>query len=61
MRTIQLTVDLPRDDVHFLADLAEAKRCTLQEMIEEAVAVFAGTERRMRDCSVECFDSPTGH
>ncbi|MFO0946451.1 MAG: hypothetical protein U1D30_10955 [Planctomycetota bacterium] len=46
MRTIQVSAELPRDDVLFLANLADEKRCTFEEMLEEAVAQFVAAQRR---------------
>ena len=46
MRTIQVSANLPRDDVLFLANFADEKRCTFEEMLEEAVAQFVAAERR---------------
>lgn len=45
MRRIEVSVDLPREEVRFLGELAERKRCTLAEMIEDAVAVYVGRLR----------------
>lgn len=45
MGRIEVSVDLARDEVQFLGELAERKRCTVAEMVEEAVAVYVGRLR----------------
>lgn len=49
MTRMQVPVELPIDEIRFLGDLAEQKHCTLGDMIEEAVAVYAERERRRRE------------
>jgi hypothetical protein len=45
MRRIGISVELPSEEVQFLGELADLKHCTLGDMIEEAVALFAEQQR----------------
>lgn len=45
MRRIEVSVDLPKEEVQFLGELAERKHCTVAEMVEEAVYVYVGRWR----------------
>jgi predicted transcriptional regulator len=45
MKRVEVSVDLASEEVQFLSELAERKRCTLAEMVEEAVAVYVGWQR----------------
>lgn len=45
MHRIAVSVDLPRDEVRFLGEVAERNRCTLEEMIEDAVANYVSRLR----------------
>jgi len=48
MRRMALPVELPAEEVRFLGEIADEKHCTLNDMIEEAVARHVEVERRKR-------------
>jgi len=45
MSQIAVSVDLPSEEVRYLWEVAERKRCTFEEMIEDAIAVYVGRLR----------------
>jgi hypothetical protein len=53
MSTIEIPVKLPLPEVRLLAEIADSKRCTVAEMIEEAVALFVASERRSSSGATE--------
>jgi len=46
MRRIEVSVDLSTEEVLFLGELAERKRCTLPEMIEDAGGATTAARKR---------------
>jgi len=51
MNMIEVSVALPSEELQFLGELAERKRCTLAEMVEDAVATYVGRLREREDAA----------
>jgi len=49
MKVIEIPVPLAANEAKQLAEIAECKRCTVSEMIEEAVALLIAREGRRGD------------